>query len=105
VSDLTKLTLAEARAGLTKGDFSSVELTQAFLDAIEAGNRALNDYVLETGEHALARARDSDARLPARRRGRWRSAARHRTSIAPRACAPRPAPTSLASSRRLMNRR
>jgi aspartyl-tRNA(Asn)/glutamyl-tRNA(Gln) amidotransferase subunit A len=42
VSDLTKLTLAQARDGLTKGHFSSVELTSAFLDAIEAGNRALN---------------------------------------------------------------
>ncbi len=63
MSDLTKLTLAQARDGLAKKDFSSVELTQAFLDAIEAGNRALNAYVLVTGEHALARARDSDARL------------------------------------------
>jgi aspartyl-tRNA(Asn)/glutamyl-tRNA(Gln) amidotransferase subunit A len=63
VSDLTKLTLAQARDGLAKKDFSSVELTQAFLDAIEAGNRALNAYVLVTGEHALARAKDSDARL------------------------------------------
>jgi aspartyl-tRNA(Asn)/glutamyl-tRNA(Gln) amidotransferase subunit A len=63
VTDLTKLTLAEARAGLAKKQFSSTELTQAFLDAIEAGNRALNAYVLPTPEHALAQAKASDARL------------------------------------------
>jgi aspartyl-tRNA(Asn)/glutamyl-tRNA(Gln) amidotransferase subunit A len=63
VTDLTKLTLAEARAGLAKKQFSSTELTQAFLDAIEAGNRALNAYVLPTPEHALAQAKDSDTRL------------------------------------------
>ncbi len=69
MTDLTKLTLAEARAGLAKKQFSSVELTQAFLDAIEAGNRALNAYVLPTPEHALAQAKDSDARL-AKKKGR-----------------------------------
>ncbi len=42
MTDLTKLTLAEARAGLAKKDFSSVELTQAHLDAIEQANGALN---------------------------------------------------------------
>ena len=63
MTDLTKLTLAEARDGLAKKQCSSTELTQAFLDAIEAGNRALNAYVLPTPEHALAQAKDSDARL------------------------------------------
>jgi len=63
VKDLTKLTLAEARAGLVKKDFSSVELTQAHLDAIEQANGALNAYVLVTGEHALAQAKAADARL------------------------------------------
>jgi aspartyl-tRNA(Asn)/glutamyl-tRNA(Gln) amidotransferase subunit A len=63
VTDLTKLTLAEARAGLAKKDFSSVELTQAHLDAIERANGALNAYVLVTGEHALAQAKAADARL------------------------------------------
>ena len=106
VSDLTKLTLAQARDGLAKKDFSSVELTQAFLEAIEAGNRALNAYVLVTGEHALSQAKASDARLAPSRRGRWKACrSASRTSIARRACAPRPAPTSWASSRRPMNRR
>ena len=65
VTDLTKLTLVEAREGLAKKQFSSAELTQAFVDAIEAGNKALNAYVLPTPEHALAQAKASDARLKA----------------------------------------
>ena len=63
MSDLTKLTLAEARAGLKAKRFSAVELTEALLAAIEAGNGALNAYVLATPEAALRQAKDSDARL------------------------------------------
>ena len=62
-SDLTKLTLAEARDGLRAKAFSAVELTGAFLRAIETANPHLNAYVLATPEHALAQARDSDRRL------------------------------------------
>ena len=36
MSELTRLTLVEAREGLSARRFSSVELTQAFLAAIEA---------------------------------------------------------------------
>lgn len=63
MTELTKLTLAEAREGLAKGDFSSVELTEAFLAAIDAGNSNLNAYIVVTGEAALARAKDSDVRI------------------------------------------
>src|SRR5258705_2946103 len=62
MTDLTKLTLAEAREALTKGDFTATELTQAFLAAIEAANPALNAYIAVTAEQALAAARESDAR-------------------------------------------
>ncbi|MGE0849652.1 MAG: Asp-tRNA(Asn)/Glu-tRNA(Gln) amidotransferase subunit GatA [Hyphomicrobiaceae bacterium] len=62
-TDLTKLTLSEARDGLRVKRFSSTELTGAFLAAIEAGNKSLNAYVLPTPEHALGQARASDARL------------------------------------------
>ena len=58
---LTDLTLAEARAGLAGGDFSSRELTQAHLDAM-AGARALNAFVTETPERALEMAEASDRR-------------------------------------------
>jgi aspartyl-tRNA(Asn)/glutamyl-tRNA(Gln) amidotransferase subunit A len=65
LSDLTKLTLAEARDGLAKKQFSATELTKAFLGEIEEGNAALNAYVLVTPEHALAQAAESDKRLKA----------------------------------------
>ena len=67
MTDLTKLTLAAARDGLKKKDFSSSELTRAFLGAIETANPLLNAFVLPTPEHALARAKESDARISAGR--------------------------------------
>ncbi|MBN8913669.1 MAG: Asp-tRNA(Asn)/Glu-tRNA(Gln) amidotransferase subunit GatA [Rhizobiales bacterium] len=63
MSDLTRLTLAEARDGLKKKSFSATELTEAHIAAIEAANPAINAYVLTTPEHALAQAKASDARL------------------------------------------
>lgn len=63
MTDLTKLTLAAAREGLLKKEFSAEELTTAFCKEIEAGNSAINAYVLPTPEFALQQARASDARL------------------------------------------
>jgi aspartyl-tRNA(Asn)/glutamyl-tRNA(Gln) amidotransferase subunit A len=63
VTDLNKLTIAEAREGLRKKQFTATELTEAFLKAIEGGNAALNAYVLPTPELALAQAKESDKRL------------------------------------------
>jgi aspartyl-tRNA(Asn)/glutamyl-tRNA(Gln) amidotransferase subunit A len=63
VTDLTDLTLAEAREGLKAKEFSAKELTQAHLDAIQASNEALNAYVLVTPERAMAMAEASDTRL------------------------------------------
>jgi aspartyl-tRNA(Asn)/glutamyl-tRNA(Gln) amidotransferase subunit A len=62
MTDLTSLTLAEARDRLRRREFSALELVDAHLAAIEAA-RALNAYVLETPEQARAMARQSDARL------------------------------------------
>ncbi|MFD1704999.1 Asp-tRNA(Asn)/Glu-tRNA(Gln) amidotransferase subunit GatA [Methylopila henanensis] len=62
MSDLLDFTFAQARTKLAAKDFSAVELTRAYLDAIEAA-RPLNAYVLETPEVALARAAESDARI------------------------------------------
>ena len=42
MTDLTKLTLADAVDGLKAKSFSSEELTQAFLTNIEASNPTLN---------------------------------------------------------------
>jgi aspartyl-tRNA(Asn)/glutamyl-tRNA(Gln) amidotransferase subunit A len=63
VTELTDLTLAEARDLLRAKKLSSRELTEAHLAAIEAANEALNAYVLVTPERALAMAEASDARL------------------------------------------
>ncbi len=63
MTDLTTLTLAEARDGLRRKSFTATELTKAHLAAIDAGNEALNAYVLVTGEQALAMAQLSDNRL------------------------------------------
>ncbi|GBU18729.1 MULTISPECIES: Asp-tRNA(Asn)/Glu-tRNA(Gln) amidotransferase subunit GatA [Methylobacterium] len=64
MSALNELTLAEARDGLKARSFSARELTQAHVDAI-AEARALNAYLVETPERALAMADASDARLAA----------------------------------------
>ncbi len=62
MSELTSLTLADARDGLKKKSFSAAELANAHLEAIGQA-RALNAYVLETPERAVAMAKDSDARI------------------------------------------
>jgi len=61
MSALTSLTLKAALDGLTAKAFSSVEITQAHVEAVEAA-RALNAFVLETPEKAIEMAKASDAR-------------------------------------------
>jgi aspartyl-tRNA(Asn)/glutamyl-tRNA(Gln) amidotransferase subunit A len=60
-ADLPSLSLAEARAGLARKEFSARELTQAYLARMERA-RPLNLYITETPERALAMAQASDAR-------------------------------------------
>src|SRR5258707_8952880 len=62
MTDLTSLTLAEARAGLANKSFTSLELTDAHLKAIEEA-RALNAFVKETPDQARAMAREADAQI------------------------------------------
>ncbi len=62
MTDLTSLTLAEARDGLAKKSFKAIELTDAHLAAVEQA-RSLNAFVLETPEQARAMAQDADARI------------------------------------------
>ena len=62
MTDLTALTLAEARDALRSRAVSSVELTEAHLSAIERAT-GLNAFVAVTADHAMERARASDARL------------------------------------------
>ena len=61
MSNLTSLTLKAALTGLADESFSSVELTQAHVDAVAAA-RPLNAFVLETPDKALDMAAASDAR-------------------------------------------
>jgi aspartyl-tRNA(Asn)/glutamyl-tRNA(Gln) amidotransferase subunit A len=62
MTDLTAITLAQARDGLANKSFTSVELTDAHIAAIE-GARVLNAFVLETPEQARAMAQAADERI------------------------------------------
>lgn len=63
MTDLTKLSLADARQGLKDKSFTAVELTDAYLGAIAAANDKLNAYVATTPEQARDMAKASDAKL------------------------------------------
>ncbi len=60
---LNSLTISEARDKLRSKEIKATELTEACLSAIEAGNDALNAFVLVTAEKAMDAARESDKRL------------------------------------------
>jgi len=62
MSDLINLTLAEARDAVRGKQISSLELTKAFIGAVEAA-RPLNAFVTETPDRALDMAKASDARI------------------------------------------
>jgi len=59
MTDLTNLTIAEALNGLEKKDFTSVELTNAHIEAM-AEHKNLNSFITETPEIALEQAKKSD---------------------------------------------
>jgi aspartyl-tRNA(Asn)/glutamyl-tRNA(Gln) amidotransferase subunit A len=60
MTELTNLTVAAIRDGHRAGDFSAVEVAEAF-NANVAGAKALNAFIVETPEHALAAAKAADA--------------------------------------------
>ena len=64
MSDITTLSLADTRDGLAKGDFTSAELTDAYLSAIE-GASDLNAFITVAADHARDQAKASDARRAA----------------------------------------
>jgi len=64
MSDLTKMTIAEARDALTAGELTSVELTEAHIKAVD-GFDGLNAYIVKTPEKALDMARTADAKIKA----------------------------------------
>lgn len=61
MTDLTELTIAEAREGLKNKEFSAVELNKAYIAAMEK-KREYNAYVSETPEVALEQAAAADSR-------------------------------------------
>ncbi len=63
MTQLTHMTLSQARDALKAKKISSVELTKAHLAAIEKHNPALNAYVHHTPEIALTQAAAADAKL------------------------------------------
>lgn len=63
MTDLTTLTIAEARDALNKREFKATELTEAYLQAIEASNPAINAYVTITGDQARQMAEASQQRI------------------------------------------
>ncbi|MEN3791309.1 Asp-tRNA(Asn)/Glu-tRNA(Gln) amidotransferase subunit GatA [Fulvimarina sp. MAC3] len=63
MTDLTGLTIAEARDKLTKKEISSIELTDAYLGAIDQANGALNAYIAVTPDKARAMAKASDEKI------------------------------------------
>ncbi|MGC8826401.1 MAG: amidase, partial [Anaerolineae bacterium] len=62
---LYELTIREARALLRKGEISSVELTRAVLERIEALDGKVRAYLTVTPELALEQAKEADARRAA----------------------------------------
>ncbi len=59
MTELTNLTVAQIRDGFRKGDFSARDVADAFITEVEAG-RALNAFIVETPEHAIAAAEAAD---------------------------------------------
>ncbi|MDG6746115.1 hypothetical protein QCF01_17140, partial [Staphylococcus aureus] len=60
MTDLTTLGIAAIRDGVRDGQFKAREVAEAF-NAKVAGARALNAFLVETPEHALAAADAADA--------------------------------------------
>ena len=64
MSELYKLGIKEAREGLAKGEFTSVELTQAVIDRVRAENPRIGAYVSFDEEGALAAAKANPQGVP-----------------------------------------
>lgn len=61
-SELLRFTLAEARNKLRSKEIGAVELTESYIEAVEA-LRPLNAFITETPEQAIDMARRSEAKL------------------------------------------
>ena len=59
--DISKLTVASAAASLSKGEFSSVELTKAVIEAVDAHDGDICAYLTFDRDGALRQAAEADA--------------------------------------------
>ncbi len=62
-------TIVQLAAGLKAGEFSSAELTRAYLDRIERLDARVNSYITVTAAAAMAAAKAADARIRAGQAG------------------------------------
>ncbi|MCA2411513.1 Asp-tRNA(Asn)/Glu-tRNA(Gln) amidotransferase subunit GatA [Rhizobium leguminosarum bv. viciae 248] len=63
MSELTSLTIAEARQKLRAKEITAIELTEAYISAIDAANGRLNAYIKITPDLARVMAKNSDERI------------------------------------------
>src|SRR5690606_53252 len=63
MAELTDLSLVEMSASLRRGDYTSRELTQAFMEQITRHEAALHTFITLTPEQALQMAAEADHRL------------------------------------------
>ena len=61
-SEFLNFNLAEARDKLRKSEIGAVELTESYVEAVEA-LRPLNAFITETPDKAMEMAKRSEARL------------------------------------------
>ncbi|MBY5369778.1 Asp-tRNA(Asn)/Glu-tRNA(Gln) amidotransferase subunit GatA [Rhizobium laguerreae] len=69
MSELTSLTIAEARQKLRGKEITAIELTDSYISAIDAANDRLNAYIKVTPDLARVMAKNSDARIAAGKAG------------------------------------
>ncbi len=62
MTDLTELGVAAIRDGVAKGDFTAVEVAEAFNANVAAAQAALNAFIVATPEKAIAAAKATDAK-------------------------------------------
>lgn len=68
---MLELTIQELAKGLRDKEFTSVELTQAYLDRIEKLDSKINSYITVSKEQALADAAAADEKIAAGDTGLW----------------------------------
>ncbi|HEX7751719.1 MAG TPA: Asp-tRNA(Asn)/Glu-tRNA(Gln) amidotransferase subunit GatA [Novosphingobium sp.] len=61
MTDLTELTVAAIREGVAQGDFTAVEVAEAFNAQVAAAQQALNAFIVATPEKAIEAAQAVDA--------------------------------------------